>query len=67
MMYDLFLLVSVAATFGIMALGMKFFGLGGGLAGFLVGAVMTGVVAVNVGVEMDGAGCQRYSSTAQDC
>lgn len=67
MIYDLFLLVSIAATFGIMALGMKFFGLGGGVAGFVVGAVMTGVVAMNVGIDMGGAGCERYSSTAQDC
>ena len=66
-MYDAYLIASIAVTLGVMALGMKLFGLGGGFAGFFIGAIMSGVIAANIGVEMDGAGCQRYSSIAQDC
>lgn len=67
MIYDATLIAGIGLTLGIMWLGMKMFGLGGGFAGFIVGAILTGVIAAQSGVELGREGCVRYSSYADDC
>lgn len=66
-MYDAYLVLSIVITLGIMAIGMKLFGLGGGFAGFFLGAIMSGLLAANFGVQMGDDSCTRYSHFADDC
>lgn len=67
MIYDATLIAGVIASLLLIAGGMRLFGVLGGVAGFVVGAAMTGILAGKAGVQYDGAGCQRYSIHAQDC
>lgn len=67
MTYDATLLAGMALTLVFMWVGIKAFGLGGGFAGFILGAIMTGVIAGQAGVELGHDGCTRYSSYADDC
>ena len=66
-MHDFVLVFSLLLTFWTMAIGVKAWGVGGGFAGFFVGAAMTGIIAANSGVEIGGGTCERYSSIANDC
>lgn len=65
-MTDLLLLAGLAGTLGIMSIGIKLWGVGGGFAGFFLGAILTGLVAAGTGIEL-GGGCVRYSHYASDC
>lgn len=67
MTYDATLIAGIALTLGLMWAGMKVFGLGGGFVGFFLGAILTGVIAAQSGVELGHDGCTRYSSYANDC
>lgn len=42
-------------------------GAGRGVALFIVGALVFVIASDGPGALLDGPGCQRYSSTAQDC
>lgn len=66
-MHDVVLAAGILATLGVMAGGIKVFGVGGGFAGFIAGAAMTGIIAANAGVELGAGECERYSSIANDC
>jgi len=59
-------LAMIVVTLGIMWVGMRMGGVGGGIAGFLVGAVLSGFVFSASGVQAPD-GCSRYSSFADDC
>lgn len=66
-MIDATLAIGMLLTFGIMAIGVKRWGVGGGFAGFFVGAILTGLLATQMGVNLGGDGCTRYSSYADNC
>lgn len=67
-MHDLVIFSGMAIAIGCIWAGMKIRGVIGGVAGFVVGAVLTGLIATQAGVDLaDGAGCSRYSSFADDC
>lgn len=67
-MHDLVIFSGMAIAFGCIWAGMKIKGVAGGVAGFVVGAVLTGLIATQAGVDLGaGAGCSRYSSFADDC
>lgn len=67
-MHDIVIFVGMAITLGLMWAGIKIKGFAGGLTGFVAGAVLTGFIATRAGVDLgDGAGCNRYSSFADDC
>lgn len=66
-MIDATLAMGMLLTFGIMAFGVKRWGVGGGFAGFFVGAILTGLLATQMGVDLGGDGCTRYSSYADNC
>ena len=66
MTYEGMLLAMMVITIGIMWVGMRLWGVGGGFAGFFVGAILAGVVFSFVGIEVPD-GCSRYSSIADDC
>ncbi len=59
--------IGMIITLAIMSIGVKCWGVGGGFAGFLVGAILTGLLASQVGVDLGGDGCTRYSSYADSC
>lgn len=67
MMYDTTLLAGIGLTLGLMWASIKMFGLGGGFLGFFLGAILTGIIAAQSGVELGHDGCTRYSSYADDC
>lgn len=67
MTYDATLIAGIGLTLLLMWIGIKVFGLGGGFAGFFLGAILTGVIAAQAGIEMGHDGCTRYSSFADDC
>lgn len=66
-MIDATLAMGMLLTFGIMAVGVKLWGVGGGFAGFFIGAILTGLLATQMGVDLGGDGCTRYSSYADNC
>lgn len=66
-MIDATIGIGMLITFAIMAIGVKCWGVGGGFAGFFAGAILTGLLATQVGVDLGGDGCTRYSSYADDC
>lgn len=66
MTYEGMLLAMMLVTGGIMSIGMRLWGVGGGFAGFFVGAILAGFVFSYSGIEVPD-GCSRYSSVADDC
>jgi len=58
----------MAIAFALMWIGVKLYGVPGGMIGFVVGIIVTGYVATGSGVDLgEGVGCNRYSSFARDC
>lgn len=66
-MIDATLAIGMLITFLCMTLGIKRWGVGGGFAGFFVGAIMTGVLATQIGVDLGGEGCTQYGIRADSC
>lgn len=60
--------VGMALTLGLMWGGIKIKGFAGGITGFVAGAILTGFLATQTGVDLgEGVSCRRYSSFADDC
>lgn len=66
MTYEGLFLSMIVVTLGIMWVGVRLRGAGGGIAGFFIGAILAGFVFSSAGVEAPD-GCSRYSSFADDC
>ena len=66
-MIDATLGLGMVITFIAMSLGIRRWGVGGGFAGFFVGAILTGLLATQIGVDLGGDGCTRYSNYPDDC
>ncbi len=66
-MIDATLALGMVITFVAMSFGIRRWGVGGGFAGFFVGAILTGIIASQIGVDLGGDGCTRYSSYADNC
>jgi uncharacterized transporter YbjL len=64
--YEGIFLAMIVVTLGVMWVGIRIAGVGGGITGFLIGAVLAGFVFSAAGVETP-EGCSRYSSFADDC
>lgn len=59
-------LAMLIMTFGFMWVGVNVRGVGGGIAGFFIGAVLAGFLFSASDMEVPD-GCDRYSSFAGDC
>lgn len=66
MTYEGMFLSMIVVTFCIMWVGVRLKGVGGGIAGFFIGAIIAGFMFSAAGVEAPD-GCDRYSSFADDC
>jgi uncharacterized transporter YbjL len=66
--HDTVIFVGMGLTLALIWAGIKIKGFAGGITGFLAGAVLTGLLATQAGVDLgDGVSCRRYSSFADDC
>lgn len=66
MTYEGMFLAAIVMTLAIMSMGVRMKGVGGGVAGFFIGAILSGLLFSAAGVEAPD-GCSRYSSYADDC
>lgn len=66
-MHDITTVLGLALSLGLMYVGVKVSGAGGGIIGFVVGAALAGVIASNMGIEIGDRGCERYSSHVNEC
>jgi hypothetical protein len=62
----LFTLLGMAGTLGLIFVGVNMRGALGGFIGFIVGVILTGVIAAKLDIDLD-RGCTKYSNYADDC
>lgn len=61
-----FSLASLAGALALMVPAVKRYGVAGGIVAFFAGAIISGLVASYIGIDV-GGGCTRYSHFASDC
>lgn len=66
-MVELYIFAGLVISVGLTMAAGRLLGAGVGICTFILCAVLTGVLAPRIGIELEGAACADYGHAANDC